>query len=53
MAGFPSEKDTISAVRGLVKGGADIIELGMPFSDPIGRWTCNSKCRFSMHYKKE
>jgi tryptophan synthase alpha chain len=35
MAGFPSEKDTISAVRGLVKGGADIIELGMPFSDPL------------------
>ncbi len=35
MAGFPTEKDTISAVRGLVKGGADIIELGMPFSDPL------------------
>jgi tryptophan synthase alpha chain len=35
MAGFPSEKDTISAVRGLVSGGADIIELGMPFSDPL------------------
>ncbi|MDE1842422.1 MAG: tryptophan synthase subunit alpha [Thaumarchaeota archaeon] len=35
MAGFPTEKDTISAIRGLVKGGADIIELGMPFSDPL------------------
>ena len=35
MAGFPNEKGTISAVRGLVKGGADIIELGMPFSDPL------------------
>lgn len=35
MAGFPSERDTILAVRGLVKGGADIIELGMPFSDPL------------------
>src|SRR5574340_390510 len=35
MTGFPSEKDTLSAVRGLVKGGADIIELGMPFSDPL------------------
>ena len=35
MTGFPSERDTISAVRGLVKGGADIIELGMPFSDPL------------------
>jgi tryptophan synthase alpha chain len=35
MAGFPSQKDTLSAVRGLAKGGADIIELGMPFSDPL------------------
>lgn len=35
MAGFPSERDTVAAVRGLVKGGADIIELGMPFSDPL------------------
>ena len=35
MAGFPNEKATISTVRGLVKGGVDIIELGFPFSDPI------------------
>jgi len=35
MAGFPNEKSTISTVRGLVKGGADIIELGFPFSDPL------------------
>jgi tryptophan synthase alpha chain len=35
MTGFPSEKGTLSAVRGLVNGGADIIELGMPFSDPL------------------
>ncbi len=35
MVGFPNEKATISAVRGLVKGGVDIIELGFPFSDPI------------------
>ena len=35
MVGFPSEKGTLFAVRGLVKGGTDIIELGMPFSDPI------------------
>ncbi len=35
MVGFPNEKATITAVRGLVKGGADIIELGFPFSDPI------------------
>jgi len=35
MAGYPSESATLVAVRGLVKGGADIIELGFPFSDPI------------------
>jgi len=35
MAGFPNERATISTVRGLVKGGADIIELGFPFSDPL------------------
>ena len=35
MAGFPNEEATVSAVRGLVKGGADIIELGFPFSDPL------------------
>jgi|TARA_B100001105_G_scaffold4567_1_gene3420 tryptophan synthase alpha chain len=35
MMGFPNEKATITTVRGLVKGGADIIELGFPFSDPL------------------
>ena len=35
MAGFPNEKATIATIRGLVKGGADIIELGFPFSDPL------------------
>ena len=35
MAGFPNERATISTVRGLVKGGVDIIELGFPFSDPL------------------
>ena len=35
MVGFPDEKSTILTVRGLVKGGVDIIELGFPFSDPL------------------
>jgi tryptophan synthase alpha chain len=35
MTGFPNENTTLSIVRGLVRGGADIIELGFPFSDPI------------------
>ena len=35
MAGYPNEKSTIETVKGLVKGGIDIIELGFPFSDPL------------------
>ena len=35
MVGYPSEDSTLLAVRGLIKGGTDIIELGFPFSDPI------------------
>lgn len=35
MVGYPTYKDTISTVRGLIEGGADIIELGFPFSDPL------------------
>ncbi len=35
MIGYPNYKATISIIKGLVKGGADIIELGFPFSDPL------------------
>ena len=35
VAGYPNESGTLSAVRGVIKGGADIIELGLPFSDPL------------------
>src|SRR4029079_8373813 len=34
-AGFPQLKDTLTVMRALEKEGADIIELGMPFSDPL------------------
>ena len=34
-AGFPTLDATIPWVLELEKGGADIIELGMPFSDPL------------------
>lgn len=33
--GDPSPKHTPSLVEALIKGGADIIEIGIPFSDPI------------------
>ncbi len=34
-AGFPKLSSTVSLVLELEKAGADIIELGMPFSDPL------------------
>jgi tryptophan synthase alpha chain len=34
-AGFPTINATIPLVLEIEKGGADIIELGMPFSDPL------------------
>jgi tryptophan synthase alpha chain len=34
-AGFPTQCDTLPLLEALVAGGADIIELGVPFSDPI------------------
>lgn len=35
MVGYPNENATMATIRGLIKGGADIIELGFPFSDPL------------------
>ena len=35
MAGFPEPAQTLSLMQALVDGGADIIELGVPFSDPM------------------
>src|SRR5258708_12109797 len=34
-AGFPNLNDTIPIAIGLEKAGADIIEIGIPFSDPV------------------
>lgn len=33
-AGFPSLNDTVEIIRGLEKNGIDLVEIGMPFSDP-------------------
>ncbi len=33
--GFPSPSDTLSILEAIDAGGADFIELGMPFSDPL------------------
>lgn len=34
-AGFPDLKDTILITNALAEAGADIIEIGMPYSDPV------------------
>lgn len=34
-AGFPKLNDTITIIKELEAAGADIIELGMPYSDPL------------------
>jgi len=35
MCGFPQPQHTLGIMNALVEGGADIIELGIPFSDPM------------------
>lgn len=34
-AGFPKLNDTLTIAKHLAKAGADIIEIGIPFSDPV------------------
>lgn len=34
-AGYPSADESLELMMGLVEAGADIIELGVPFSDPL------------------
>ena len=34
-AGYPSKKDTLNMVQAAEKSGAAMVELGMPFSDPL------------------
>ena len=35
VAGYPNAKITGQVIDALVRGGADIVEIGIPFSDPI------------------
>ena len=34
-AGFPNLGDTITVLEGLQRAGADLVEIGMPYSDPV------------------
>ena len=52
-AGYPRKEDTVSILLAMENGGADIIELGVPFSDPIADGPAiqetNTVC-LSMHH---
>lgn len=34
-AGFPHLEDTVTIIKALEKAGAEMVEIGMPFSDPL------------------
>jgi tryptophan synthase alpha chain len=34
-AGFPSKQGAIECIRAMVEGGVDIVEVGLPYSDPV------------------
>ena len=34
-AGFPNLEDTVAIIKELEKNGADLLEIGMPYSDPV------------------
>ncbi len=34
-AGFPASDSTVPVVEALARGGADLVEIGIPFSDPL------------------
>ncbi len=44
--GFPEARSTPRIVRALVEGGADVIELGIPFSDPVADGATIQKASF-------
>lgn len=46
-AGDPTLDGTADVIRTLEKHGVSMIEVGIPFSDPMGRRYCHSKCRNS------
>ena len=45
-AGYPNADATIQALRILEKAGVDLIELGVPFSDPLADGPVIQKAAF-------
>ena len=38
MVGYPARDSALELVLAIVEAGADMIELGVPFSDPLADW---------------
>jgi len=34
-AGFPSKAGSIAAIESMIEGGVDLVEVGLPYSDPV------------------
>src|SRR5206468_10591417 len=34
-AGFPSYDEGVTAITAMVEGGVDVVEVGLPYSDPM------------------
>lgn len=34
-AGFPSKSASVAAIEAMVEGGVDLVEVGLPYSDPV------------------
>jgi tryptophan synthase alpha chain len=43
-AGYPDPAETVGLVTAAVEAGADVIELGVPFSDPLGDGPVIQEC---------
>ncbi|MFC2112087.1 tryptophan synthase subunit alpha [Bacteroidota bacterium] len=43
-AGYPELDDTVPIIKELSSGGADLIEIGMPFSDPLADGPVLQEC---------
>jgi len=44
--GYPDVESTLRIVPALIEGGADVIELGIPFSDPLAEGPTIQKASF-------
>ncbi len=47
VAGYPNHDSTFDVVKAMVKGGVDVVELGIPFSDPIADGPTIQKASYS------